>query len=147
MDTEPVFAKARAYLSKATRPEIVEAADSHLHRPPSALLHKHFTCARDQFMFIIFSHSPFSTKHLIEATMSRGCISAFVVVSSGSERSSQARAQPVHRGQLTGDDLVRALEELYVKYRLGEEKRDAEERRRRVETDLAPRVVCSEAVR
>jgi len=53
----------------------------------------------------------------------------------------------VHRGQLTGDDLVRALEELYVKYRLGEEKRDAEERRKRAETDLAPRVVCSEAVR
>lgn len=51
----------------------------------------------------------------------------------------------IHRAQLTGDDLISALEQLYTKYRLGEERRETEERRRRAEADLTPRVVCSEA--
>ena len=52
----------------------------------------------------------------------------------------------IHRAQLSGDDLINALEQLYSKYRLGEERRETEERRRRAEADLTPRVVCSEAV-
>ena len=52
----------------------------------------------------------------------------------------------IHRAQLNSDDLISTLEQLYTKYRLGEERRETEERRRRAEADLTPRVVCSEAV-
>lgn len=52
----------------------------------------------------------------------------------------------VHRAQLKDDDLISALEQLYTKYRLGEERREVEERLRRAEAELTPRVVCSEAV-
>jgi hypothetical protein len=51
----------------------------------------------------------------------------------------------IHRARLTGKDLIRALEELYSKYRLAEESRESEERRRRSRAAGTPRVVCSEA--
>jgi len=51
----------------------------------------------------------------------------------------------LHRARPTGEDLVGALEELYAKYRLGEERRESEERRRKTEAEGTPRVVCSEA--
>jgi hypothetical protein len=52
----------------------------------------------------------------------------------------------LHRAHLSGDDLISALEALYSKYRLEEEQRESQERRRRAETEGTPRVVCSEAV-
>jgi hypothetical protein len=52
----------------------------------------------------------------------------------------------LHRVRLTGDELIRALEELYTKYRLGEDRREQEQRRRRAEAEGAPRIVCSEAL-
>jgi hypothetical protein len=52
----------------------------------------------------------------------------------------------IHRARLNGEDLVSVLEQLYTKYRLAEERRDAEERRRRVEADFTPRVICSEVI-
>jgi hypothetical protein len=52
----------------------------------------------------------------------------------------------IHRARLVGDDLISALEALYSNYRLGEEHRDWQGRRRRAEAEGTPRVVCSEAV-
>lgn len=52
----------------------------------------------------------------------------------------------VHRARLTGDDLIAALEGIYSKYRLGEEQRESEERRRRLQSEGTPRVVVSEVV-
>jgi hypothetical protein len=52
----------------------------------------------------------------------------------------------LHRARLTGEELIRALEELYSKYRLAEERRESEGRRRRSGAAGTPRVVCSEAV-
>ena len=51
----------------------------------------------------------------------------------------------LHRARLSGDDLIGALEDIHSKYRLGEDRRGAEERRRRAEHEETPRVVCSEA--
>jgi len=52
----------------------------------------------------------------------------------------------IHRVRLTGDDLIGALEEIYAKYRLAEDRREEDQRRRRVEVERAPRMVCSEAM-
>jgi hypothetical protein len=52
----------------------------------------------------------------------------------------------IHRARLTGDDLVEALERLYIKYRLREAKGDSRELRRRGEADLVARIVVSEAI-
>ena len=51
----------------------------------------------------------------------------------------------IHRARFVGDDLISALEALYSKYRLGEEQRESQGRRRRAEAEGTPRVVCSEA--
>jgi hypothetical protein len=52
----------------------------------------------------------------------------------------------IHRARLTGDDLMEALERLYIKYRLRETRGDSSELRRRGEADLVPRIVVSEAI-
>jgi superfamily II DNA or RNA helicase len=52
----------------------------------------------------------------------------------------------IHRARLTGDDLVEALERLYIKYRLRETTGDSRELRRRGEADLVARIVVSEAI-
>ena len=53
---------------------------------------------------------------------------------------------PIHRARLSGDELIEALEKIYTKYRLGESRSEGRERCRRMEADLTPRVVVSEAL-
>lgn len=58
----------------------------------------------------------------------------------------KAQAQPRPGARASEEDLIRALEEIYVKYRLAEEGRDFRVRQQRAEAEMTPRVVCSEAL-